>query len=65
VRDKLAYTLTVGEAGNNIGHPVTSLHVSDKAAIRKAKRLAADYGGDGWWTVHLGGGLPVANGGVA
>jgi hypothetical protein len=60
---KTRYTVTVGEVGNEIGH--TSRHdcATDAGAIRAAKRQAAPYKGDGWWTVKDADGRPVANGG--
>ena len=61
-RTKYEYTIVVGETGNDCGHSTESEHVSDKAAIAKAKRLAADYDGDGWWRVDSYG-QTVASGG--
>ena len=50
---KYPYTITIGETGNNIGHPQTSMHATDEAAIRKARRLCREtYGDDGWWLVR-------------
>ena len=48
---KQSYTITVGEVGNNIGHVNVSYHVSDKAAVRAARRTARAYGKDGWLMV--------------
>jgi hypothetical protein len=64
-RMKQQYVITVGEAGNEIGHAVKSAHVSDAAAIRKARCDAAVYGGDGWYTVTADDGRSVARGGRA
>ena len=60
---KQSYKITVGEVGNEIGHTQTSEHVSDDAAIRKARRECAPYDGDGWWIVEDESGRPVARGG--
>lgn len=59
---KHAYQIIVGETGNECGHVHTSEHVSDAAAVRKAKRLCAAYNGDGWWRVECAG-ETVARGG--
>lgn len=48
---KAAYRIIVGETGNECGHVTVSEHVSDAAAIRKAKRMCRAYDGDGWWRV--------------
>ena len=61
---KQGYQIIVGETGNECGHAQTSEHVSDAAAVRKAKRLCAEYHGDGWWRVECDGAL-VARGGRA
>ena len=60
---KTRYTVTVGETGNEVGH--TSHHDcdNDAGARRAAKRMAAPYKGDGWWTVCDDTGRPVGNGG--
>lgn len=49
---KEKYQIVVGETGNDFGHITDSSHVSDAAAIRKAKRMCAEYNGDGWWIVR-------------
>jgi hypothetical protein len=49
---KQAYIISVGEAGNELGHMYKSNHVSAQAAIRKARRMCAEYQGDGWYIVH-------------
>jgi hypothetical protein len=59
---KMKYQIIVGETGNECGHVTSSSHVSDAAAVRKAKRLCAEYDGDGWWRVECDGAL-VARGG--
>ena len=59
---KQVYKITVGETGNECGHVTRSGHVSDAAAVRKAKRLCATYHGDGWWRVECDG-ATVARGG--
>ena len=61
---KHTYQTTVGETGNECGHVTNSSHVSDAAAVRKAKRLCAPYRGDGWWRVECDG-ATVARGGRA
>ena len=61
---KQVYKITVGETGNECGHVTRSGHVSDAAAVRKAKRLCAAYHGDGWWIVTREG-ATVARGGRA
>ena len=57
-----SYTIIVGETGNERGHVTDSIHASDAAAVRKAKRLCAAYRGDGWWRVEYIGST-VARGG--
>ena len=53
---KYPYTITIGETGNNIGHPQASMHATDEAAIRKARLLCREtYDGDGWWLVQCRG----------
>ncbi len=52
---KQGYQIIVGETGNECGHVASSRHVSDAAAVRKAKRLCATYKGDGWWRVECAG----------
>ena len=59
---KQVYKIIIGETGNECGHATSSSHVSDAAAVRKAKRLCAEYHGDGWWRVESEGAL-VARGG--
>ena len=59
---KQPYKITVGETGNECGHVTSSSHVSDRAAIRAAKRRCAEYHGDGWWRVECAG-ATVARGG--
>ena len=59
---KQPYKITVGETGNVRGHVRTSEHVSNRAAIRAAKRRCAEYHGDGWWRVECDG-ETVARGG--
>ena len=59
---KQSYQIIVGETGNECGHVTSSSHVSDRAAIRAAKRRCAEYHGDGWWRVEAEGAL-VARGG--
>jgi len=59
---KHTYQITIGETGNECGHVSTSDHVSDRAAIRAAKRLCSAYHGDGWWRVESEGST-VARGG--
>jgi len=49
---KQAYIITVGEAGNELGHMYKSNHISARAAIRAARRMCAEYHGDGWYIVH-------------
>ena len=61
---KQVYKITVGETGNECGYVTRSGHVSDAAAVRKAKRLCAAYRGDGWWHVECEG-ATVARGGRA
>ena len=61
---KQAYRIVVGETGNYCGHVTNSSHVSDRAAIRAAKRRCAAYHGDGWWIVTREG-ATVARGGRA
>jgi hypothetical protein len=57
-----SYQIIVGETGNEVGHVTSSSHVSDAAAVRKAKELCAAYRGDGWWRVECAG-ATVARGG--
>lgn len=52
---KTTYHIIVGEVGNECGHVEVSDHVSDRAAITKARRLCREYDGDGWWRVECGG----------
>ncbi|NCB29760.1 MAG: hypothetical protein EOM63_08375 [Clostridia bacterium] len=59
---KHTYQITVGMTFNERGHVTDSNHVSDEAAVRKAKRLCAAYRGDGWWRVEYMGST-VARGG--
>jgi hypothetical protein len=59
---KHAYQIIVGETGNESGHVTSSSHVSDAAAVRKAKELCAAYKGDGWWRVECAG-ATLARGG--
>lgn len=59
---KHVYQITVGETGNWYGHVTISSHVSDAAAVRKAKELCAAYKCDGWWRVESEGAL-LARGG--
>lgn len=61
---KHAYRIIIGETGNELGHVTNSSHVSDAAAVRKAKLLCATYKGDGWWRVECEG-ATVARGGRA
>jgi len=61
---KQTYRIIVGETGNELGHVTISRHVSDRAAIRAAKRRCAKYHGDGWWRVESEG-ATVARGGRA
>ena len=61
---KKVYKVTIGETGNECGHVTRSRHVSDTAAIRAARRLCAEYRGDGWWRVECEG-ATVARGGRA
>ena len=60
---KQQYTVVVGEVGNEIGHTSTHLCGSDALAVRAARRQAAGYGRDGWWTVCDDTGRPVSKGG--
>ena len=60
---KTTYRITVGEVGNEVGHVNDSQHASDLCAVRAAKRRCAAYKGDGWWSVEMVSGLPVARGG--
>jgi hypothetical protein len=60
---KRKYQITVGEVGNEVGHVTRSSHVSDEAAVRKARRMVRPYRGDGWWYVTADNGRWVANGG--
>jgi len=55
--EKTTYRIIVGETGNECGHVTVSDHVSDGAAIAKAKRLCREYDGDGWWSVERNGQL--------
>ena len=64
MKEKQNYRITVGETGNDCGHVTSSSHVSDRAAIRAAKRRCAEYHGDGWWRVECAG-ATVARGGRA
>jgi hypothetical protein len=59
---KQTYSIIVGETGNECGHVTISSHVSDAAAVRKAKKSCAAYRGDGWWRVECAG-ATVARGG--
>jgi len=53
--EKTTYRIIVGEVGNEVGHGAESGHVSDAAAVAKAKKLCRAYDGDGWWRVECGG----------
>ena len=53
--EKTTYRIIVGEVGNEVGHVTVSEHVSDAAAITKAKRMCRAYDGDGWWRVERDG----------
>ena len=57
-----AYSLTIGETGNEQGHAVTIDAPSDAAAMTTARQACACYGGDGWWMLTQDG-CTVANGG--
>ena len=61
---KQVYQIIIGETGNECGHVTSSSHVSDAAAVRRAKELCAAYRGDGWWRVECYG-ATVARGGRA
>ena len=58
-----AYSITVGETGNEQGHTTTHRCMSDDHAIRAARRMVAPYRHDGWWIVRDEDGRDVASGG--
>ena len=62
MKTKHDYQIIIGETGNECGHVIGSRHISDAAAVRKARRLCAEYHGDGWWRVECAG-ATVARGG--
>lgn len=45
------YTITIGEAGNEIGHATTGQYANDADAIKAAKKAVKAYNGDGWHKV--------------
>lgn len=62
-RELTQYTITVGEVGNEMGHPSAKWLMDDDEARADALRDVADYNGDGWWMVEDDRGQEIARGG--
>jgi hypothetical protein len=60
---KQRYIITVGEAGNEIGHDSSGDYMSDEHARAAALRKVRDYRGDGWWAVRDDVGREIGRGG--